>query len=345
MADAWFFQMSEPPKLIGKLAHSWPASAWRDVRVVVAVSGGADSVALARGLFELRAAGSGRLVLAHFNHGLRPEADDDERFVIELGRTLGLACRVGHGCVPEQAAAQGDGIEAAARQARYAFLQEAAHELGARYIATAHTADDQVETILHRIVRGTGLAGLAGIRRARALDPGLALIRPLLAVSRREVLDYLAILGQPYRTDLSNADGRFTRNRVRGLLLPLLAEQFNPQIHQAILRLGRLADESQQMIRVLAAAAAVRCVVSSNEHEWEIDLGQAAETPPCVLREMLVELWKQQGWPLQSMGLAEWDRLAATILAPQELGPRWMLPGEIVVEVHGHRLRLRRGPR
>ncbi|HEY5315643.1 MAG TPA: tRNA lysidine(34) synthetase TilS [Pirellulales bacterium] len=333
--------MTEAPPFIAKLLHAWPPAAWRELGVVIAVSGGPDSVALARGLHELRQAGPGRLLLAHFNHGLRPEAGQDEQSVVELACTLGIECHVGRSCVRERAAEQGDGIEAAARQARYDFLQETAHQAGARYIATAHTADDQVETILHRIVRGTGLAGLAGIPRSRPLDPGLALIRPLLAVRRSEVIDYLAAIGQPYCTDPSNADLRFTRNRVRRLLVPLLAEQFNPQVHEAILRLGRLAGESHEVVRELAEAAAARSVVSSNAQSLEIDLRQTAGQPPCVLREMLVGLWKQQGWPLQSMGLQEWDRLADALLTLQDI-PRWILPGGIAGEVPDQRLRLSR---
>ncbi|HEX3658450.1 MAG TPA: tRNA lysidine(34) synthetase TilS [Pirellulales bacterium] len=333
--------MSEPSSFIAGLARAWPPTAWREVGVVVAVSGGPDSLALARGLLELRQPGPGRLMLAHFNHGLRPEADQDEQFVVELGRALGVPCHVGRSCVREQAAEQGDGIEAAARQARYDFLHRTAHQAGARYIATAHTADDQVETILHRIVRGTGLAGLAGIPRSRPLDPGLALIRPLLAVRRSEVIEYLASIGQPYCTDRSNTDLRFTRNRVRRLLVPLLEEQFNPQVQEALLRLGRLAGESQEVVRSLAEAAAARSVVSSNAQTLEIDIRQIAGQPRCVLREMLVGLWKQQDWPLQSMGLAEWDRLAEALAAAQDI-PRWTLPGGVSAEVQGERLRLTR---
>ncbi|HEX4148685.1 MAG TPA: tRNA lysidine(34) synthetase TilS [Pirellulales bacterium] len=338
--------MNEPSShlgLIDKLAQAWPSQRWHDVRVIVAVSGGPDSVALIRGLFELRSAGSDRLVVAHFNHGLRDEAQADERFVVELARTLGLPCRVGRGRVGELAAEQGDGIEAAARLARYAFLHDAAHREGARYIATGHTADDQVETILHRIVRGTGLAGLGGMRRSRPLDEGLSLVRPLLAVSRRDVLDYLAAIGQEFQTDRSNDDPRFTRNRLRGQLLPLLAEQFNPQVHEALLRLGRLADESQEVIRALAEAAAAQCVVFASAERLEIEVRHAAGQPPAVLREMLVALWQRQAWPLQAMGLAEWDRLATAMLAPAT-AQRWTLPGGVSVEFQSARLRLSRAP-
>lgn len=325
---------------ITKLERAWSPSAWHGCGVVAAVSGGPDSVALLRALAELRQTGGGRLLVAHFNHGLRPEAKDDEQFVLELASRLGLECRVGQAGV----CSQGDGLEAAAREARYAFLHETAHQFGARYIALAHTADDQVETILHHLVRGTGLAGLAGMPRSRPLDTGLALIRPLLGIRRSEILDYLAAIGQPYRTDASNADLRHTRNRVRRLLVPLLAEHFNPQVHEALLRLARLAGESQDVMRSLANDLAEQCVVTASEQSLEIDVRRAAAQPACVLREMFVGLWKQQGWPLQAMGLDAWDQLAEAARAGQA-ACRFTLPGEIHVEPHGERLRLFRAPR
>ena len=115
---------------------------------------------------------------------------------------LGLACEIGEGRVAEAAALQGDGLEAAARAERLAFLQAAAERFGARYVVTAHTADDQAETVLHRILRGTGIAGLAGMRRARPLGPAVTLIRPLLAIRRAEIRDYLAELNQPFCEDV-----------------------------------------------------------------------------------------------------------------------------------------------
>ena len=229
-----------------RLAGSWPPEEWREVTVLVAVSGGPDSLALLRGLRALKIAGDGRLVAAHVNHQLRgSESDEDERFVREQCESLGLPCEVGKAPVAAIADEQGDGIEAAARQARYAFLTEAAHRVGARFVATGHTADDQAETILHRILRGTGIAGLAGSPRTRALSPATTLIRPMLTVRRAEVLAYLDRLGQPFREDRTNADRRFTRNRIRHELLPELARQYNPHVVEALVRLGKLARESQ----------------------------------------------------------------------------------------------------
>ena len=183
-----------PHPLEPKLARVWPPADWADVTVLVAVSGGGDSVALLRAMAALRAAGEGRIAVAHLNHQLRSGSDEDERFVVELSHRLGVPCEVERIAVARLAAASGDGVEAAARKARYRFLEQAASRLGARFVATAHTADDQAETILHRIVRGTGVRGLAGMARVRRLGHA-TLIRPLLGVRGNELRAYLDALG------------------------------------------------------------------------------------------------------------------------------------------------------
>jgi tRNA(Ile)-lysidine synthase len=150
-----------------KLACSWPPEQWREVTVLLAVSGGLDSVALLRGMLSIQPPGPGRLVVAHFNHRLRSQdSDADQAFVQELCHTLDVACE--HGQPADLLCSTGaSGLEAAAREARYTFLRNTAERLGARYVATAHTADDQIETNVQRILRGTGIAGLSGIPHTR----------------------------------------------------------------------------------------------------------------------------------------------------------------------------------
>ena len=259
-----------------RLAAAWPPPAWHDVTVLLAISGGADSVALLRAAVALKTAGEGRLAAAHLNHQLRPgEADADEAMVVALCRRLGVACEVGRVQLDLTGPAGGDGLEAAARQARYQFLEATAARLGARYVVTAHTADDQAETILHRIVRGTGIGGLAGMARTRPLGP-TTLIRPLLGFRRAELLAYLDDLGQSYRDDSSNQDIQFTRNRIRHELLPQLAEQFNAGVVDALLRLGSLAGEVQAVIDALTGELAERCVREEGPAAVRIDAARLA---------------------------------------------------------------------
>ena len=199
-----------PGSFLRRLADSWPPAQWQDVTIVAAVSGGADSVALLRSLLGLSPGGPARLVVAHINHGLRgSESEGDERFVADLCAKLGVPCAVRRIPAAVFRETGGRGIESVARHARYECLQSIAAEWGGRYVATGHTADDQAETILHRILRGTGIRGLEGIPRVRSLSPGIALSRPLLRFRRQEILAFLAALGQPFREDSTNRDPRF----------------------------------------------------------------------------------------------------------------------------------------
>jgi tRNA(Ile)-lysidine synthase len=347
----------KPRTLEQLLAASWPPDDWRDVTVIVAVSGGPDSVALLRAMAKLKreSGGTGRLIIAHLNHHLRPEADDDARFVADLAKQLDLPLEQGDAAVAELATRQGDGIEAAAREARYNFFQQAAHKHGARYVATAHTADDQIETVLLNVLRGTGLAGLAGMQRARALGPAVSLIRPLLRMRREEVLKYLDEIGQRYCLDSSNTSHDFTRNRLRHELLPLLRENYNPEIDSALARLSQLAGAAQRFMERLAEDLLERCASSelpaaglnrrSADRTVCLDTGPLKDVDRHLAREMFVALWRRMGWPLQSMGFSEWDFLAETALRSGknlsgEAPAKRILPGQIAVERRGDELQL-----
>jgi len=332
------------------LAEAWPAQRWQDVTVLLAVSGGPDSVALARAMTALRPESAGRLVVAHFNHALRGAASDvDEQFVVGLCNTLGLECCRGratgaHSDDADVVAPPANTSEEATRAARYDFLIATAGRFGARYVVTAHTADDQAETVLHRIVRGTGLAGLAGMAHARELFLGTSLVRPLLAVRRADVLAYLDDLGQPFREDSSNADRGYTRNRLRHELLPQLAADYNPRIVEALLRLAALAGEGQAAIETQALALAGTCVLASAPGRILINALPLKTAPRCLVREALIIAWRSQGWPLQAMGYDQWEQLAALAAGPANPlhPPKHILPGEIVAERAGDRMILSR---
>ena len=341
-----WWSMGRSHSLESRLADSWPPNDWQDVTVVLAVSGGADSVALVRAMTALKAGGKGRLVAAHFNHRLRAEESQaDEVFVVDLCRRLDLACEVRRARVEQLVADSSDGLEAAAREARYDFLQQTAARLGARYVATAHTADDQAETILHRIIRGTGIAGLAGMQRVRPLGPA-TLIRPLLGFRRAELLDYLGKLGQPYRLDSSNEDTRFTRNRIRRQLLPALADRFNPGVVEAVLRLGALAGEVQTVVDRVVEDLLERCVAGARSDSVRVRTEPLAGQPRYLVRELLIAVWRSREWPLQAMGFAEWDLLAEMAFACREnssVAPRKrMFPGSVLAEAGEGELRLSR---
>ena len=220
-------------------------------RVGVAVSGGADSVALLRLLLELRASLGIVLSVVHFNHKLRAEeSDQDETFVAELARENKLELHSTSADVKAEAAGRGRSIEAAARELRYDFFQKLVtpdHEGRSQLdkIATGHTLDDQAETVVMRILRGTGLGGLAGIYPVVDLeeddDVVGQVIRPLLQLRHADLVQFLNEIGQPWGEDSTNRDTRFTRNRVRRVLLPLLEREFNPAATTTLSELAEIA--------------------------------------------------------------------------------------------------------
>jgi tRNA(Ile)-lysidine synthase len=307
-----------------RVAAAWPSADWRDSHVVLGVSAGPDSVAMLRAVLAIKAdcGGKGRLFVAHFNHAARgADADADQIWLESLCRQLNLpleAARAG----PAAVESHGDGWEAAARKARYDFLLRTAERLGARFVAVAHTADDQVETVLHRILRGTGLAGLVGIRPSRQLSPSVALVRPLLGLTRREVLAYLSDISQDYRIDPTNNDTRWTRNRLRHELLPLLRESYNSAVDEALRRLAVQADEAQEALVGVAEQLAGDCVAfergpqptpSGNAVRVRIDCRGICGAPVNLIRELCRAAWRDAGWPMQAMGFDEWQAIAELV--------------------------------
>jgi len=208
-------------------------------RVIAAVSGGADSVALLRLLLELRPKLGIALAVAHFNHGIRgDEANADERFVRELTERFELELHCGSGDTPAFARAQKMSLETAARELRHRFFTELLPPGGDMKIATAHTRDDQAETVIMRVLRGAGLRGLAGIA---PWQKEKSLVRPMLCVTRSEVEAWLNSLGQTWREDSTNRDLHHTRNRVRHELLPALRRDYNPAVDQTLADLAEIA--------------------------------------------------------------------------------------------------------
>ena len=254
-------------------------------RVGVAVSGGIDSVALLRLLLELRDDLGIVLSVVHFNHKLRgAESDADQESVEGLAREHGLEFHVASGDVAQLAAEERSGVEAAARELRYEFFHrllgaDGEIEIGSEIpqaalnkIATGHTLDDQAETVLMRLIRGTGLRGLGGIHPRLVVehedDVGHGeIIRPLLGIRRRDLERYLADIKQSWREDSTNADVKFTRNRMRKLVLPLLEREFNPAVAESLAELAEIArDEEDYWENEISGWLGT--VVQWSEPEW-----------------------------------------------------------------------------
>src|SRR5208283_5212261 len=240
-------------------------------RVCVAVSGGADSVALLRVLLELRSELGIVLSVAHFNHRLRgADSEADEAFVADLAGHHGLEIFSGRGDVRDHALASKLSMEAAARELRYCWLTSLAESHKLNEVATAHTLDDQAETVLLKFLRGAGSRGLAGIypEMFRGAQEKIHFVRPLLCVTREEVEAYLTSLGQSWREDETNRDHRFARNRVRHELLPLLERDYNPNIRRVLSGAAELARAEEEYWQALVERELLDRIFPAAETEF-----------------------------------------------------------------------------
>src|SRR5262245_13937834 len=292
--------------------------------VLVGVSGGPDSVALLHVLVLLRLEHALHLTVCHVHHGLRPEADRDAAFVEALAARLGCPVRVVR---VEVSRNRGHSPEETARLARHAALARVARGLGAERIALGHTADDQVETVLMRILQGSGPRGLAGIpvRRGR-------IVRPLLDVGRAAVLGHLAAHGLESVDDATNRDTKFLRNRVRHELLPLLAEKVGARTPDA---LRRVARASREAVEALDALVRPRLAghLSRTPVGWRLTLAALDGLPRGAVKAMV---------RLALVEIAVADRLGSGLRAPHldalaglqtaTTGARVRLPRGVVVE-------------
>jgi tRNA(Ile)-lysidine synthase len=258
-------------------------------RLLAAVSGGSDSVALVHILRALADAGELSLIgIVHFNHQLRPSAGDEERFVADIARALGLPFIADREDVSARARRERRSVEDAARTARHEFFARARVASGAHLVALGHTRDDQAETVLLRLTRGAGLRGLGGMHPKNG-----AIVRPLLGCRRHELRTWLAARSQPFVEDTSNQDVSIPRNRVRRELMPLLEARFNPGIVDVLADQAEVSREAWTWMDDMAADLDARSVRRSTMPDGalvcEIDTA-ALSAAPLPLRRAL--LWR-----------------------------------------------------
>ena len=291
------------------------------MRVAVAVSGGGDSVALLRAMAAAAPEVGLVLSVAHVHHGIRgPEADEDARFVEQLAGTLGLAFALHRVDTPRTMAANKQSVEEAARELRYGWFRSLLAEGKADAVATAHTLDDQAETVLHRLVRGAWTEGLSGIHPVIACDGGL-ILRPFLTVRRADIETWLRAIGQPWREDATNAETTYTRNRIRHEVLPMLAG-VNPRVAEQLAHLAEIARDEEswwesELQRLLPALVLpgrpVRGggrAVSTHPEEGSVgmELERLRALAPALRRRMLRAAAKQLGC---SLNFEQTERLMA----------------------------------
>jgi tRNA(Ile)-lysidine synthase len=273
-----------------------------DAKIVVGLSGGADSVALLCGLMALKSAGSlNETIAAHLNHGLRgAEADRDEVFV------RGLCARIGVELVVERAEGltrRKGNLEERARLYRHDFLNRVAERFGAGYVALAHHADDQAETVLLRLMRGSGITGASAMAEA---GPG-RLLRPLLRVRRDDILSYLAEIGMAYVTDSSNLHGANARSQVRNQLIPLIERTYAPGM---TVRLNEFARELRSTADFMTASAIAE-LRRRSDPEGRLNLAGLASLHPALIAATLRELLRERLGDLRSVNRAHIEGMRA----------------------------------
>ena len=313
------------------------------ISVLVAVSGGADSVALLRGLLQLRESQKLTLRAAHLNHQLRGvDADSDADWVAALCRQHDVPCDIELAPVRALAEQTRRGLEETARDVRYDFLRATATRHGCDAVAVAHTADDQAETVLHHILRGTGLTGLRGMEWSRSLGDSTRLIRPMLAIWRTEVEEFLAGLGQDFRQDATNQDVSLTRNRLRHDLLPRLEQDFNPRVREHLCQLAEQSAGCEEATRIAADMLLDTALLDQSEQVVRLRRDALAQVSRALAREVFVRLWQRVNWPRQAMTFSHWDRLVDFVQSDQPAATD--LPGPVSVRRRANMIMLQREP-
>jgi len=315
-----------------------------DRAILVAVSGGADSMCLLHVLRTFRNQGrlAAPLLCCHVNHRLRgSESDADERFVVELANEMGVPVVVRTVEVRSHAETSRQSIETAARQLRLAALEEIARDRGCAWIATGHQRNDNAETVVQRLRRGTGFRGLAGIRPMRRLGEGLSLARPLLCVTREEVVRYLFEHNLAYREDHTNADVAYTRNYIRHRLLPLLQQESGALLVEELADLAASAGRLHNRIQKEAQQAWTTMAQAGND-EVRIDASGLASLPELVAVELVRRALMNLGCGERNL-TAEHYQSVLGLARTQVQAKQTSLPSGFIARMESRQLILRHG--
>jgi tRNA(Ile)-lysidine synthase len=285
----------------------------KDAPIVVGVSGGPDSLCL----LDLLCQAGYPVRVAHFNHGLRSEADADAAKVTKIAERLSVPFAAQRADVRKYAGAKGISLEAAARELRYSFLFAEARSQNAQAVAVGHTADDQAETVLMHFIRGTGLRGLGGMAyRAllRVFDPSIPLVRPLLGFWHRETEEYCASRGLSPLHDASNASSDYFRNRVRNDLIPVL-EKYNPRIREVLLRNAAALSSDQALLDEMLVGEWEQVLIRSSADFVALDLTRTANCSPALQRQLIRRAVETLA-PTEQIDFAALDRGVSLVADP-----------------------------
>ena len=271
-------------------------------RVLVAVSGGADSVSLLKALLDIRKSLGIEIMAANMDHGLRgKESEKDSAFVKALAGSMGLVCA--HKKVNcKTGGKKGISTEECAREKRYTFLREAAVKYDYNVIATGHTMDDQAETVLMRMIYGASSAGLSGIPPVRQ-DNGFRIIRPLIRTERKNVLGFLRQTGLEHVEDSTNTDMKFLRNRLRHEMLPYL-EEYNPKIKRTLVNLADTLREDLGFLNEEKKKVLAKCPGGGDL--VRIKIAEMILYPKTLRKEIFKELFRKSGGNIKKLTYRHW---------------------------------------
>lgn len=307
--------------------------------LIVAVSGGLDSMVLMHMIAQLPSGKRPSMTVGHLNHGLRDSESDLDQRCVEL------ACEQFRLPFVTKTLADGqiDGvkkqtIEEAARSIRYQWLEETALATGSTAIATGHHADDQIETVLHHLIRGTGLRGLQGMQRERYLPMGIRLLRPLLPFSRNQLQSYADHWQIAIREDSTNVDTTFTRNKIRHQLIPTATTQDGADLIRTVSQLGSSATDGISVLDRISLELASSSIVTRTANHVLLRVSPLGKMPDLVRSHFFTWLWIQQAWPRKKMATSHWQKLSE---ATKKAAPlRFQLPGRVDVIRQSEWLRL-----
>lgn len=254
--------------------------------IIVAVSGGPDSMALLNSLINLeKLVQYNKLVVCHVNHMLREEADEETEFVKDFCKKNGIECYVKYCDINKIAKEKKIGLEEAGRYERYNFFEEIKEKENINKIAVAHNKKDNSETVLMHIIRGAGVTGLSGIKPVR----DKIYIRPIIKCSREEIEDYLKNNKIEFRTDKSNAENEYTRNKVRNRLIPFIEKEFNSNIVDSLDRLSEIVSEEQDFINEVAKKEYKRCIQKESKDCIIFDLKKFNSINKFIRKQLILE--------------------------------------------------------
>ena len=316
--------------------QAWPCQDWLSAEILVAVSGGPDSLALLHLLYQAKARAKENvqdIQIVHVDHQVRKTSERDRIFVEGVAHRLGIIAhfveRSGENNVASIEVACS---ENSMRDFRYQSMLDVAHRQGIRFLVTAHHADDQTETVLFRLVRGTGLYGLQGIPTVR-VQQGVSIVRPLLRCTKLQLREFLRSLGQDYCIDESNADSGYARNYLRNDVIPALSEKFGGQFQQSLARIANQAGKHIELLDHLAQP-----LIRNVEDCFFVDGIKTAH--PVLAIHALRMIWTDCGLEQAGMSADKWEQLLHFILRDSD--GHLQLPGRVTARLVESRLKFDR---